>query len=302
MSLSTSIVIPNYNGLPLLKNHLPSVVTYADGAEIVVVDDASTDTSAHWVKTHYPKIKLIVNQKNLGFAGSVNRGFKHARGDLVLLLNNDVSINAGTIKHLLPLFSDPRVFAVGCLEKLPGGKTRGQSRGIFQRGMFIHRGVKQGSSGPTLWVFAASGMFRHSVWHQLNGLDELYKPAYYEDIDICYRAWKHGYRCLFQSSATVKHQAEATMNSALGIKKTAYVFKNQLLFIWKNITDTQFLLAHLLWLPYHLILTSYKTQGAFLKGFILALKQFPAALNSRHHQHATITDHQVFTASSASRT
>jgi len=274
-------------------------MTYADGAKVIVVDDASTDRSVSWIQAHYPQVKLIINPTNLGFAASVNLGFTKSRTNLVLLLNNDVSINAHTIKHLVPVFNNSKIFAVGCLEKLPGGKTRGKSRASFLRGMFIHRSVKQAGSGPTIWVFAASGMFRKSIWDNLGGLDELYKPAYYEDIDICYRAWKQGYQCLFHPSATVKHQAEATMNAALGGRKTAYVFKNQLLFIWKNITDPRLLIQHLLWLPYHLTITAYKTKGAFIHGFVLALLQLPQALVHRRHQHFIFTDHQVFIDSSS---
>ena len=273
MYSSITIVIPNFNGIHLLKRHLPSVVAHSVGAQIIVVDDASTDTSLSWLSKKYPNVKIIQNQKNLGFAATVNRGFKAATGNLVLLLNNDVSINQHTIEKLKLHFSNKQVFAVGALEKLPRGKRRGKSQGRFARGLLIHSKANKLNSGPTLWTFAASGMFNKSIWLGLGGLDTLYKPAYYEDIDIGYRAWKAGFVCLFEPGATVEHDAEATMNKTFGAKKTMYVFKNQLLFFWKNVTDLDLILLHLLWTPYHLIITTIKTRGAFLAGFILALLQ-----------------------------
>jgi len=259
--------------LDLLKKHLRSVVDHCHQAPIVIVDDASTDGSVAWIKQRFPQITVIVNPQNLGFARSVNRGVKELNTDLFLLLNSDVSINQHTIPRLTNAFKDPKVFAVGALEQLPKSRRRGKSTGAFKRGLLIHAPASQLSSGPTLWVFGASGMFRRRYWQNLAGFDPLFHPAYWEDIDLGYRAWKAGYLCLFEPKATVEHDGEATMTQALGYKKTAIAFKNQLLFFWKNITSIRLILAHLAWTPYHLVITSFKTKGAFALGFLLALKQ-----------------------------
>lgn len=292
MKLSLSIVIPTYNGLSLLKKHLPSVVKHSGNHPIVIVDDASTDNTVTWLKRTYPQIKILPNKQNLGFGASVNRGFRHAKTNLVFLLNNDVSINHSTIKHASKHFSDPKLFAVGCLEKLPSGKKRGRSTGSFSRGLLIHSKTSQLTKGPTLWVFAASGMFNKKIWHKLGGLDPLFRPAYWEDIDLSYRAWKSGYSCLFEPAATLHHQAEATMNRELGIKKTAYAFKNQLLFFWKNVTSPPLLIAHLLWTPYHLIFTTIRTKGAFAWGFAMALTQLDE-LTSQPQPKTHLTDLEI---------
>lgn len=279
MKSSISIVIPNYNGYHLLKQHLPAVIKHSNAAQIVIIDDASTDNSVAYIQKKYPHLNLIRNQQHLGFAASVNKGFQQASGDLILLLNTDVSINATTIKYLTRHFSDPKVFSVGSLEKLPQSKQRGKSQVTFQRGIFLNQPAGKLSFGPTAWTFGASSMYRKSLWQKLNGFDLLFQPAYYEDIDICFRAWKAGYRCLFDPRATVKHQAESTMNKYLGRQKNTLVFKNQLLFTWKHIDNNQFLIHHLLWLPYHLLITAFKTKGSFLFGFLAALPQLPRALS-----------------------
>ncbi len=257
----------------MLKKHLRSVVDHCHHAQIVIVDDASTDGSVAWIKQKYPQITLIVNRQNLGFARSVNRGVKALNTDLFLLLNSDVSINQFTIPRLTPAFKNPKVFAVGALEQLPKSRRRGKSTGFFKRGLLIHAPANSLKSGPTLWVFGASGMFRRRYWQNLGGFDPLFRPAYWEDIDLGYRAWKAGYLCLFEPKATVEHDGEATMTQALGYQKTAIAFKNQLLFFWKNVTSLKLIFSHFLWTPYHLIVTSLRTKGAFAWGFALALMQ-----------------------------
>lgn len=293
MKSSISIVIPNYNGLDLLQRHLPSVVKFASNYQILLVDDASTDNSVAWTRATYPQIDIVVQSQNQGFVLSVNHGVRLARHNLILLLNSDVSLHSDTIPHLLPHFQDESIFAVGAKEILPDGSHQGKSIGAFQRGLLIHSKATKLEFGPTLWVFGASGMFRRDYWLKLGGLDPLFKPAYWEDIDLGYRAWKAGLRCLFEPRSTVAHDHEATMARFLKSKKTPLAFKNQLLFYWKNITDPCLIVSHLLWMPYHLIVTSYKTKGAFLFGFILALHQIPEIFNQAVSTRDKLTDLQV---------
>lgn len=291
--MNISIVIPNYNGLKLLKKHLPSVVRHSSGTQIIIIDDASTDSSVDWIRTAYPQIDIITNGDNLGFAASVNIGVSAAKHNLVLLLNNDVSLHQATIKHLKLHFQDPQVFGVGALEKLPGGRTRGKSTGSFQRGLLVHSRARSMSPGKTLWLFNASAMFNKKIWHRLGGLDPLYKPAYWEDIDLSYRAWKAGYICLFEPKAVVKHDTEATMNQVLGEAKAIYAYRNQLLFFWKNITDLDLIIYHLLWTPYHLIFTSIKSKGRFLIAFALALTRLSSLNNQAYSAPERLTDKAI---------
>ncbi len=210
----------------------------------------------------------------MDFSGD-NKAITTIHTDLFLLLNNDVSLHPHTLPQLQSHFSNPNLFAVGAQEKLPSTQTRGQSTGYFHRGLLHHQAATSQTAGPTLWVFGASGMFRRHIWLQLRGFDPLFRPAYWEDIDISYRAWKAGFTCLFDPQAIVSHQTEQSMTKALGSFKFTYSYKNQLLFFWKNVTDFPLFLSHLLWLPYHLSVTSLRTRGQFLHGFFLALLQLP---------------------------
>ena len=112
---AASVVIPNWNGKDLLARYLPSVVAAlaANPAnEIVVVDNGSSDGSAEFVRTAFPRVKLVALEKNLGFGGGSNAGFHAAANDIVVLLNSDMRVEEDFLAPLLEGFADPQVFAV----------------------------------------------------------------------------------------------------------------------------------------------------------------------------------------------
>lgn len=283
--MSISIVIPTHNGHHLLAANLPQVLASSQSSEIIIVDDASTDDTVSWLKSTYPQIKLIINQRNLRFAKAVNRGVAQAHGEIVVLLNNDVRPQTNFLEPLMAPFADPQVFAVGCQEinqeharSILGGRGVGK----FSRGLLVHARAKDQTSHTTLWVTAGSGAFRKKLWDKFGGLDPLYRPAYAEDQDLSYTALKSGYKVMFAPGSQVHHIHETTNIKAFGTwGMTIIGFKNQFLFVWKNISSLPLLLQHLLWLPYHLTLTNIRSRGLLVIGFLFALAQLPQALLSR---------------------
>ena len=95
--MTTSIVIPVFNGEEFLKANLPAVISLA-ADEIIIVDDASTDGSAEFIAQSFPQIKLIRHSRNCRFPITVNNGFSHATGDIIFLLNQDVNPQPDLIK------------------------------------------------------------------------------------------------------------------------------------------------------------------------------------------------------------
>lgn len=298
--LSVSIVIPNYNGEKLMPKHLPNVIKYSPGAEIIVVDDASTDDSVKMLKREFPSVKVVALKQNSRFAAACNAGFNKATGEIVVLLNSDVSPRAGYLKPLLAHFENNQaLFSVGSkeIEEVDGQKVEsGRALGSFQRGLIVHWRPDNQSKSTTLWTTGGSMAVSRKIWQEMGGMDTLFKPAYWEDIEICYRAQKRGYGVIFEPSSVVEHHHETTNVAALGkpVMNVA-AFKNQLLFMWKNITDIQMVIQHLCWLPYHLIVTSYKTKGLFLQGFFKAVKQLPEAREKRalERKFAVYSDKEV---------
>ncbi|MBI2010587.1 MAG: glycosyltransferase family 2 protein [Candidatus Chisholmbacteria bacterium] len=287
-----SVIIPSFNGQKLLQKYLPSVIAACahwdpsqKNWQIIVVDDGSTDDTVTWVKQNYPMIKVVKNSSTLRFARAVNRGVKEARGEIVLLLNNDVKPDKNFLQPLLGHFDDPQVFAVGCLERNEvAGQTILGGRGVgqFSRGFLIHARAHDQMKPETLWVTAGSGAFRKSMWDKLGGFDPLFRPAYEEDRDLSYNALKAGYKAIFEPKAQVTHLHETSNLKEFGSYRIKIMsFKNQLLFVWKNISSSKLMLSHLLWLPYHLVVTTIKTKGLFLLGFFWAVTQLGEVIMSR---------------------
>lgn len=300
--MNISIVIPNFNGRDLLLTNVPKVVAavkdYSDGfVEIVVTDDASKDGSVeavrHLLEDLIPKnskqlsYQLLENPLgvNRGFSGNVNVGVKMAKGDIIILLNSDVVPKRGFLPPLLSHFSDSEMFAVGCMdESVEDGKIvlRGRGIGKWERG-FLNHAAGSLDSPHTLWVSGGSGAFRKKIWDTLGGLNELYNPFYWEDIDLSYRAQKAGYTVLFERKSVVRHEhskgAIKTFYKPFRVRKIVY--RNQFLFTWLNLADTMLIAKHILWLPYHIAKAVKHKDLAFFYGFFMALLRVPKIISYR---------------------
>jgi len=295
--MHVSIVIPNYNGLEVLKKHIPSVLAcMRDGDELIIVDDASNDASVAFLKTEYPQIRVITHVTNKRFGRTCNDGVDQAKHEYVLLLNNDVAPPKDLIGHVLPHFHDPRVAAVGCLEHDSQGVASGKSVARFARGMFVHARAASQKSGYTMWSTAGSMMVRKSIWQKLGGMDYAFRPAYFEDIDLGYRIWKAGYVVRFEAKARVFHDHETTNMSTFGDERIQVMsYKNGFLFMWKNVTDVSIFLSHICWLPYHLIIGGYRSHGLLILGFIQATLQLTEVMISRWNtrKYIVLSDREV---------
>lgn len=291
-SASLSIVIPNFNGQKLLAENLPKIIKMFPEFKILIVDDGSSDGSVNFLKSHFPKITVLINQHNMGFSSSANRGIKAAKTSLVWLLNNDCYPENNFLDKIIPYFQDPKVFAVSCAENNKG-VIRGRGIGGFRKGLLYHRPGKLNKNN-TLWAFGASTIYNKDLFLKLDGFDENYNPFYWEDFDLSYRVLKSGYKIYFEKQAMVNHQESSTISQNFSASLITQIsFRNQLLTCWKNITDLDMLISNILWLPYHLILTSFRTKGAFIIGFILALEHFFDILHQRKKNKFFLTDKEV---------
>jgi len=286
--LSVSIVIPNWNGVYLMEKHLQKAIDASDGAQIVVADDCSTDGSVDYLKKNFPNVVVVTNRKQSGFAVNVNSGVVHATGDIVVLLNTDVEPEKGYLDPLIKHFSDKEVFAVGCLEKSwEQGKTVLRGRGIarWEKGFYIHERGEVDKT-DTAWVSGGSGAFRRSMWNVLGGMDILYTPFYWEDIDLSYRARKTGWKTVFEPKSIVGHYHEEGKIkqefSPVDVKRIVY--RNQFTFIWKNVTDPGVRFSHIIWLPVRLIQALLKGDVFMWQGVFWALSRLPQIIRHRNIQ------------------
>jgi GT2 family glycosyltransferase len=312
--MNISIIIPNFNGEKILIKNLPNIIEvledYNNGSiELIISDDNSSDKSLEILerikeqhKDSKLKIKIVVSEINKGFSSNVNRGVEKASGDILVLLNTDVTPSKNFLEPLLRHFSDGKVFAVGCMDESVEGEKiifRGRGIGEWKRGFLTHSAGNLDKKN-TLWVSGGSGAFRKSIWDKLGGLDPLYDPFYWEDIDLSYRALKSDYRVLFEKESMVRHEHETgaikTKYKENTIKRIAY--RNQFIFVWKN-ADRGNLLLNIVWLPYHILKSVFSGETIFVNGFVDAFMKLPYIINSRNKSSKmfTLLDNEIISRS-----
>jgi GT2 family glycosyltransferase len=179
--------------------------------------------------------------------------------DIVVFLNNDMIVDRNFLQPLLEGFTDDSVFAVTSQIFFENSSRRreetGNTRGKFENGFFTiwHEDIGSDESRPVipvLWAGGGSCAFDRIKYLELAGLDDLYHPFYVEDLDLSYRAWKHGWKCLLAPASRVIHKHRATSS-----RKYTHRFvdetirRNLFLFTWKNVNDRSMLLEHILNLP-----------------------------------------------------
>lgn len=282
-----SVIIPNFNGTELLKSFLPTTVAaMRSGDQLIIVDDASTDTSMRyltqkfdlvekklpqptqsnsykpqldtsWYKTlsntvtiegKRIEVVLVSLQKNLRFAAAVNTGVLFSIHNYLFVQNTDVKLTRGIFEKLLSHFDNPEVFAVGCLEyeNDTNGEVSGKNKLWFSQGLYVTSKADDFLTGKTAWVSGGSGMFEKNKWMQLNGFDLAFYPAYWEDIDISFRAQKKGWITLFDQTAVIFHVHESTNSGVFGSDKILKMsWKNADTFVRKNGTIWQKIVFYL---------------------------------------------------------
>ena len=292
-NFQVSIVIPNYNGRGILEKNLPKVISAWDNPknnirEIIIVDDASGDDSVIFLKKNYPRIKLIVHKKNRGFSATVNTGARTSNGELLLLLNTDVIPEENFLEKVFPDFKDPEVFAVSLHEK-----GFSWAKGFFKDGYIqIEPGEETDKVHSSFWVSGGSGVFRKSMWNKLGGMDEkLLSPFYWEDIDLCYRAAKRGWKNLWEPQGIVVHQHESTISNLSKSYVQRIRERNQLLFLWKNLHSPILIKKHIL-----AVLTRAVKHPGYLRVLFMALARLPLALRQRKKElkESKVSDEAVF--------
>jgi len=291
--MKVSIIIPNYNGERLLEKNLPAVLKAKEYRannilEIIVVDDASPDGSVDLLKKKFPEVKVVKHRINRGFSSSVNTGARTSTGNLLVLLNTDVIPERDFLVSVLPLFKDDGVFAVSLNEK-----KYSWAKGKFENGFVEHGpGIKSKKVHDTFWVSGGSGVFRRDYWMSLGGMDEkLFAPFYWEDLDLGYRALKRGYKLIWDPNARVLHKHESTIGLLPGKYVGRIRERNQLIFIWKNITSPILIRKHIVGL-----LKRVLRHPGYIRIVIMTLSKIRAILKARKKEKKAckVSDEAIF--------
>lgn len=243
-SLKISVVIPTWNGKKWLKVCLPSlrIQTFKD-FEVIVVDNGSRDGSGKYVKKYYPKYKLICLEKNLGFAGGVNRGIEASQGENIVLVNNDMKLDKDFLNQLYLSLQKREVGMVAAKVLQYYHPQLIDSAGdyidIVGHGNNIGQGeVDREQYNENTKIFLVTGgacLIRREVLEKVGLLDEDYF-AYFEDVDLCLRAQFCGFKAIFQPKAIAYHVHKATSSKNPALLEY-WQFRNMTMNIIKDFPD-----------------------------------------------------------------
>ncbi len=244
--IELSIIIVNYNVKEFLLNLLSSIKKslHNISAEIIIVDNASDDGSVELIREKYPDVKLIVNEKNVGFGTANNQGLAIAGGKFFLLINPDTIVKEETLTKMIQFFnSTPDAGIAGCKVLNPDGtlqlacrrafpgpwtsftKVMGLSKLFPKSKLFAKYNLTYLDENQTYEVDAVSGAFmmlRREVFEKIGGFDQQFF-MYGEDLDLCYRSQKAGYKVYYVHTTEVIHyKGESTKRSSIDETKIFY--------------------------------------------------------------------------------
>jgi GT2 family glycosyltransferase len=244
------VAILNYNGADLLRTFMPSVLQFSKTlADVVVIDNASTDDSVALVAQQWPEVPIIRLPGNLGYTGGYKEGLKNIPHEYIVLLNSDVAVTEGWLEPLHQAFeSQPHLGAAQpqiLWERQPNTyEYAGASGGYidalgypFCRGrLFYHLEENHGQyphEQPIFWASGACLALRKKALEEAGGLDELFF-AHMEEIDLCWRLGRAGYQLRVIPSSTVYHRGGSTLGYGHP-RKVFLNFRNNLFLLYKNL-------------------------------------------------------------------
>lgn len=247
--IKVAVVILNWNGRKFLEDFLPSVVSNSIGAEVIIADNNSSDDSVSFIKENHPKLRLIINPKNSGFAGGYNKALSQVNAEYYVLLNSDIEVTYNWVMPIIeemdkdPLIgaAQPKLLAYNQKDEF---EYAGASGGFidkygypFCRGrMFANLEKDHGqyeNIEEVFWATGAAMFVRADAYHKLGGLDEDFF-AHMEEIDFCWRLKLNGYKIMAIPKSTVYHVGGGTLpkNSS---RKTYLNFRNNFSLLFKNL-------------------------------------------------------------------
>jgi GT2 family glycosyltransferase len=291
-SVPLSAIIVSWNGLSHLPECLSTLLPQLPpGAEVVLVDNGSTDGTAGWVQATYPQVRLVALRENLGFSGGVNAGLRAACGALLLLINDDAFAEPGCIQALLDAMAQrPEVGAAGAVLTFAHQPEIVASAGIRIRrdglalDLWAGRPVAELPTTPQEIMGPSGGaaLYRRALLEDV-GLMEPTFFNYLEDADLAWRAPVRGWHSVVVPGARARHVYSATAGQGSP-------FKQRLLGRNRVRVIVRCMPGGLLWralpaiLAYDLLAVGYSLlarQPAMIGGRLAALRELPALLRER---------------------
>ena len=257
MFMRLSVIIPNYNGERLLPRLLPQILaclsTAPHTSEVIVADDASTDSSIVMLQREFPLVRIVTGAANVGFGSNCNRGASAAKGEYIAFVNSDIVLEGDPFAPLLAaLEATPDAFAAmplvyaAPLKRVENVQEIWISRGLpWLRaipGMPVEdlsalQSVLAGTANETA-LCGAFFVCRRDVFTKLGGFSPAFGRAYWEDVDLGCRAKALGMKTIIVPSVLVRHEHSQTMDAVLGdVGKRRRMLCNQAVFLRRNLAS-----------------------------------------------------------------
>ena len=306
--MKLSILIPALDDRALLAASLPLVLAEAELLssewELIVVDDTGTGALQEWLELEFPSVQCHVRAANGGFAAATLSGAERARGEVLCILNPDVSVQPGFFAPLLERIESSEIFAVAPLvlregaltdESLPSLEQEDGSVVIRRRGS-VEAGVtapEHEDGYPVAFALGGAFCVRREELIAQAGFDSIFEPFYFEDVDLCWSAWRAGRRVVVDPRAVAEHSNRGTIGANVPLKIVhASIEKNRHLFAWKHL-DGEALEAYLDGLGEQLADAVASEDRERLSWLTLALDKLPDALKARRRAQALSRDHSA---------
>ena len=220
-----SVVIPNYNGVHLFPQILPSLYAALKNSneefEVIISDDCSTDESIAYLKKAYPEIIVIENKVNRGFSPTINEGIFKAQYDYLLLLNSDVKLNPDYFNNLFGYFNMEDTFGVmGRIIGWDDDEIQDAAKYPALQGAKIKTSGNYYLNNPqktdrlySVYLSGANAFVDRKKITALGGFDELFAPFYVEDFELSIRAWRLGWKCYYDHFSVCRHQVSISIKT-----------------------------------------------------------------------------------------
>jgi GT2 family glycosyltransferase len=221
------VAIINYNGRRYLDELLTTLRSQSyTQFEAILIDNASTDDSASYVRNNFPWVSLVAQNSNQGFSKAANLAATKTSGPYLVLLNTDIKLDPDWLANLVKVAdSDPAVAAVASRIRLYGkpdtlngvGGMMNRLGYTWDRGMFEVDVNQFSETDEVIFASAGAALFRVESFRAVGGMDDRFF-MYHEDVDLCWRLWILGYRVLTAPRATVFHHFAGATRAGRGME------------------------------------------------------------------------------------
>lgn len=215
--MSVDVVIPTWNRLDLLRDCLDHLAEQTVEHRVYVVDNASSDGTAEYIRENYPRVEAVALSENLGFGRAINRGVAAGSGEFVVLLNNDVNVAPDFLEQIVaPFTTDAVGMVAGVLLKVQDGRLDAAGVAV-DRGLggysYMHGHTVEelaGRDSEPIGPCGGAAAYRRSAFEDVNGFDEQIF-AYSEDLDLALRLRADGWQCHLAADARGIHLGSASL-------------------------------------------------------------------------------------------